>query len=393
MTKRTRDLVKRSDETPAAAAGGAPAKGALAQAAPGQETPASNAPPTEYFPIPLANLHAEEHAGIRFYVRLADGQHYLPYGDSDLALTSRHKEELEQRGIRYVYITAEDKDAFLGGLEEHLGDIVTDAAMDPLEKARILYDCMAQRSAQALENPRAQESVARVPALFEPVVDYLAGGPVRLAHLSTCMSFNYRTHTHSTNVCLLGLALGLRLGLSSEELIHLGTGLLLHDVGKAEIDRAILGKLEPLSEEEWQIVRTHPTRGVQYLEEAGLTDAPVLQVVGHHHERCTGKGYPDGLAERQIHLFAKIAGLVDVFDALTTERVFRRALGSFPAVKTMQNQMRADFSPLLFRELVLLLGSSHMNEVLSARSADELAQGRAHALETSMVRPDTRAAA
>jgi HD-GYP domain-containing protein (c-di-GMP phosphodiesterase class II) len=88
--------------------------------------------------------------------------------------------------------------------------------------------------------------------------------------------------------------------------------------------------------------------------------ASALVVVGQHHEKCTGKGYPEGLTGEDIHLYAKIASIADVFDALTTNRPYRRALESFPALQLMRTEMFDDFNSELFRELIKMLDAREL---------------------------------
>jgi len=126
------------------------------------------------------------------------------------------------------------------------------------------------------------------------------------------------------------LALGRNLGLSRAELKSLGAGLLLHDIGKSEIDDAILNKRGTLTEEEWNVMRSHPERGEAILSQAEGVDPLALTIVMQHHEKRSGKGYPRGLKGDEIHSYAKICALADVFDALTTQRSYKEALDSFP---------------------------------------------------------------
>jgi HD-GYP domain-containing protein (c-di-GMP phosphodiesterase class II) len=168
-------------------------------------------------------------------------------------------------------------------------------------------------------------------------VEECDGKPVVLADL--CGADAY-TLQHSIDVTALGLLIGRRLIIEhgwldykgerqddrhEERLFRLGMGLLLSDVGKLAIPDAILNKPGKLSEEEWEIVRTHPKAGVKLVRDTGAWCPLVQACILRHHERWDGNGYPEGKAATDIHEMARIASVADVFDAITSERVFAPA--------------------------------------------------------------------
>ena len=146
-----------------------------------------------------------------------------------------------------------------------------------------------------------------------------------LQALSTALdSRDSDTDGHSHRVVVYTEAIGRRLGLPEWEISNLLNGALLHDVGKIGVPDAILRKPGRLTEDEWTIMRTHPDLGYRMLEHIGfLKDA--LPVVRHHHERYDGSGYPDGLSGEQVPLGARIFAVADTFDAMTSDRPYRRA--------------------------------------------------------------------
>jgi putative two-component system response regulator len=133
------------------------------------------------------------------------------------------------------------------------------------------------------------------------------------------------TRGHCQRLAIYGTALGRRLGLSSEELESLHRGGFLHDVGKVAVPDSVLLKPGPLNSAEHDIVKTHATVGDTLCGNLRALRA-VRPIVRHHHERLDGSGYPDGLSGDSIPLVAQVVGVVDVFDALTTNRPYRRAL-------------------------------------------------------------------
>jgi HD-GYP domain-containing protein (c-di-GMP phosphodiesterase class II) len=167
------------------------------------------------------------------------------------------------------------------------------------------------------------------------------------------------TLKHSLSVTTLGLALGLRVmrkygwidvdgkrrfDCGGGRLSALGVGLLLHDIGKLAVPAEILRKASSLTEDEWQAMRAHPTLGVQILKRDEIS--PLSRaVVRSHHERWNGSGYPDGRAGADIHQFARIAAVADVFDALTSDRYYKKAMPQPEAYEYIERRSGVDFDP------------------------------------------------
>jgi HD-GYP domain-containing protein (c-di-GMP phosphodiesterase class II) len=136
---------------------------------------------------------------------------------------------------------------------------------------------------------------------------------------------------------------------------------MLHDVGKGAIDGKILNKPGKLDEREWDIIKEHPLTGADMLKESGEVGKDELIVVLGHHEKLDGSGYPHGLTGDNIHPYARIAALADIFDALTTKRAYKGAVRSFPALKIMRDEMASGLDPNLFHEFVQLMGGDTQN--------------------------------
>ena len=168
------------------------------------------------------------------------------------------------------------------------------------------------------------------------------------------------TLKHSLAVTTLGLSLGLRVmrkyggtdavgarrfdGLH-DRLTALGVGLLLHDIGKLAIPQEILRKPGPLTDDEWTTMREHPTLGFQILKKASGISPLARAVVRSHHERWNGAGYPDAQSGAQIHQFASIAAVADVFDALTSDRYYRKAMPTHKGYFFVVERSGRDFDP------------------------------------------------
>jgi len=175
-----------------------------------------------------------------------------------------------------------------------------------------------------------------------------------LLHL---MPDEYSTHHHSTNVAMFSTILGKTTGIPSGDLIHLTCAALMHDIGKVRIDEKILLKSSSLDEDEYEQVKTHSEAGYEILKTNGVTNPKVLDAVLHHHEKLDGKGYPSGLRGKRIPKFARIIGMCDVFDALTTRRTYRINYSSYEALLLMKQEMADQFDVHYSDTFIRLLGS------------------------------------
>ncbi len=149
---------------------------------------------------------------------------------------------------------------------------------------------------------------------------------------------------HSYRVSQYALALGKALEISRDELRGLELGALLHDIGKISIDNRILHKKAPLVIEDIKIIQQHPIWGERIIEGIDYFDG-VRIFVRHHHERYDGKGYPDGLKGEQIPYLVNVLSVVDAFDAMTSDRSYRKALKLDDAVDIIGREVGEQFHP------------------------------------------------
>ncbi len=157
------------------------------------------------------------------------------------------------------------------------------------------------------------------------------------------MNKEYSTHHHSTNVAMLTAVLSKVQKCSKEDMADFIFAALLHDIGKLRIDGSILLKDAPLNEDEYEIIMRHSDYGHAILEANGITSQKILNGVRYHHEKLDGSGYPKQLGGKKIPKSARIIGMCDVFDALTTKRTFRASYTSFEALLLMKQEMNNQF--------------------------------------------------
>lgn len=146
---------------------------------------------------------------------------------------------------------------------------------------------------------------------------------IMLMNISVTDHYLYQ---HSLNVCIYSTMLGISFGYSNEEIMTLGMGALLHDIGKTQIPLAILQKPSKLSEEEFACMKQHTELGYKMLKDEPNIPLLTAHCAFQHHERIDGSGYPRGIIADDIHPYARWIGLVDSYDAMTTHRTYRPAM-------------------------------------------------------------------
>ncbi len=165
---------------------------------------------------------------------------------------------------------------------------------------------------------------------------------------------DHETEGHTRRVTELTMQLASRIGIKTEDLIHMRRGAILHDIGKMGIPDHILHKPGPLSEEEWAIMRLHPVYARELLAPIEYL-APAMDIPCHHHERWDGSGYPLGLRATDIPLSARLFAIVDVYDALTSNRPYRPAWSQSEAITYIREQAGISFDPTLVEIFIQMM--------------------------------------
>lgn len=158
---------------------------------------------------------------------------------------------------------------------------------------------------------------------------------------------DHETTGHSFRVALYAVALAKAMGLHGEQLKAIEWGALLHDVGKMVVPDEILRKMGPLTDDEWHIMKQHPTWGFDMLAEVSFLQPASLEIIYSHHERWDGKGYPRGLSGEAIPLAARVFAVVDTYDAITSDRPYRRARPHAVAVAELQRVAGQQLDPAM----------------------------------------------
>ncbi|MEW6590340.1 MAG: HD-GYP domain-containing protein [Pseudomonadota bacterium] len=193
-------------------------------------------------------------------------------------------------------------------------------------------------------------------ALVEEISASVLRNPGALISLARLKTADDYTYMHSVAVCALMVSLGKQLGLGEHELREAGMAGLLHDLGKALMPIKVLNKPGKLTDEEFRIIKNHPVEGHRLLVEGGSASEIVLDVCLHHHEKVDGSGYPDRLSDEQITLFAKMGAVCDVYDAITSNRPYKKGWDPAESIRKMTEWSNGHFDDKVFQAFVKSIG-------------------------------------
>jgi HD-GYP domain-containing protein (c-di-GMP phosphodiesterase class II) len=202
--------------------------------------------------------------------------------------------------------------------------------------------------------------IRKLKRITQNMVDLLTEDESVLLGMSTVRDYDDYTYTHSVNVAILSLCLGKRIGLSRVSVTRLGMCGLVHDLGKVEIPRGILNKPGKLTDQEFKEMKRHPIRSVsQIIKLRASRDlkAKILLPPFEHHLKYDLSGYPQVKSKKRVSLFGRILTITDVFDSLTSHRIYRpRAFSPDHALGMMLERSGKDFDPILLKVFISMLG-------------------------------------
>ena len=254
-------------------------------------------------------------------------------------------------------ILQEDYHKFLDSAGEALEKTIENRHIPLKQKSSLVYNCATDTMKAVFADPRSGENLKRTQKITDTIIKFALGNQQAIPALLQLGSHNYYTFTHCVNVAVFSIGLWLTINSgANDDLKDFALGCILHDVGKSQIDDSILSKPGKLTDEEFALIKEHPRFGYELMEDT-VSDI-ALDVILHHHERYNGTGYPDGLQETDISIYAKIAIIADVYDALTTNRAYGDALRPFDAAFLMKEEMAGYFEQDKLAEFIQFLGGN-----------------------------------
>ncbi len=192
--------------------------------------------------------------------------------------------------------------------------------------------------------------------IVNQIIDEILKNDEIAFNLGDLKSVDDYTFEHSVNVCVLSLLSGISLGLKKVGLVELGIGAILHDIGKILIPQEVLNKPSLLDESEFDMVKRHARLGYDVLNRIKGVSQASSTVALYHHERHDGNGYPNGIAGEDIPLYCKIVAVADVFDALTSDRVYSKKINPYKAMEYIVSMAEAHFDMDIVKRFTRQIG-------------------------------------
>lgn len=250
-----------------------------------------------------------------------------------ISLTQKYIERLHTMGIDMLYIQD-------GALEDvDVRPPISD------QTRKFAFQTVTQISNYLEKGQNNEFKVDTVRTSISRMIEDLLISRDIVGNLSEIRGYDDYTYHHSVNTTVLALIIGLALGLTETKLLELGMGVMMHDVGKIKVPEEILNKVSPLTKEEFDEIKKHTVYGFEILRANRDLSMPSAHIALQHQEKWDGSGYPRGIAGEKIHEYARIAAVADVYEALTSRRVYRKAKEPYEAYEFMIAGSGMHFDP------------------------------------------------
>lgn len=320
----------------------------------------------KYIPLDPCYLTAEKACEFPIYLYHPVRKTFVLFKTEGSSIKQEQLEILTRGGSRIVYVPREYGYELNLFLAKNLGEIVENQNLTIDERVNHFHTI----SSSILQNlftspPDNQMFVNTSNYISDNLSKLLLSDPYAVNQLNRLRSYDYYTYSHSMNVCVMstGLYMQVEPNLTPEEIQEFSRGVLLHDIGKCDIPAELTNKKGPLSDSEWEIMRSHTTRGFTRLTDVSDLTDDARYIALMHHEAIDGSGYPTGSRLELIPLTSRICKVADVFDALTSKRSYKAKMSTFEALRLMTTEMRTKVDQDLLKEFILFLEQMSKSEM------------------------------
>lgn len=270
-----------------------------------------------------------------------------------------HEEDIKVFKKKYhqLYVHESQRENYLKSLI-HCKNVTDNQKTEIIKSSAIVYLDKLFEPDKEFTTEILSETIQGCKTAVESMVEVIKDYDVsKIQNLIASLSFHdFYTYDHSINVSMYCIALfnAIKPNAPKEEVVLAGLGGLLHDIGKIKIQTDIINKPDKLSDDEFNIIKSHPKYGYELLEDKehlnceGVDLNTIRRIVYEHHENFNGTGYPNKISGESIHLMARITAIADFFDAITTKRSYHEVLSTEDALQVMSKSTGKKLDPYLF---------------------------------------------
>jgi HD-GYP domain-containing protein (c-di-GMP phosphodiesterase class II) len=301
-----------------------------------------------YVPIALETVCLASVLDFDLYIQLATSTKPVLYRERNHPLESMDLQRLGERGTQTLYIRSDAHSAY----QRHLFDcVVNNSGATPVQRYQALTTAARSAFGVAFRSITSQHMVQFANEFGKHMAELIAGGELLLSDLLSLVTHDFHTYTHSVTVCTCAVTLAnLLWDDTNVELQSIATAALMHDIGKQGIPPFVLNKPGRLSDAERGLVEQHPRMGFEKLCMRQDVTWGALMTIYQHHERIDGRGYPARVTGNEIHEWARICAVVDVYDALRSEqRPYRKAVPVRDALEYLESHAGRRFDKEIVR--------------------------------------------
>lgn len=316
-------------------------------------------------PISMATLSPKALMGVDIYLKASSAAVPILFFACDELPDFTRIEPLASKGVNKLFIDRNDGGKYQNYLRENWKQLIEDDSQPITNRVAVMSEVMRDVLSEEFSAGDTTDIVLASQQLGKGTCQLIDREQLFGKELSSVLHHDYATFTHCTNVSLYGVLLARELGYSGSELQEIAVGGLLHDLGKLQIDERILTKPGRLDEFEFREIQKHPLTGYKDLVHRADLTFGQLMMTYQHHERVNGSGYPVGCAGNEIHPWAKICAVVDVYEALTSQRPYRMPMSHKTALTVLEKGAGSEFDSEIVQCWSYLI--THKGEVVNAQ--------------------------
>jgi HD-GYP domain-containing protein (c-di-GMP phosphodiesterase class II) len=317
-----------------------------------------------YVPVGVESIEPDMFPDVALYLK--SGGNYVLYKSHGRDFRKKDAERLMENKVEFLYVSPGDMEVITEYMESNAERFLKSDDFDSKAKGKMIYQTSINFVNDIFFNPQKSGDLDRSKRLIENLLTYITGDTGSLAFLETVINHNYFTFVHSLQVTTLCLMVHSEAYmLSRDELMDVGIGTLLHDVGAIFVPQEILTKKARLTEAEVERYKRHPEDGYNFLRENTRLNDVALAIVRNHHERLNGNGYPHGLKGEQISRSAQVAAICDFYCNMTIDREGNKTLPPHICMNIMKQEMKGAFNDRLlgFLEELVCTGNADMGQL------------------------------